>query len=216
MPSLSVGVKKVAVHWSLIACLRSGASNSSSSFSWLQNSLLTNWLPKYDKHIQAVFISLKLENLNTMMLQQLDKWCEQDDQYMNILSNVAGTKNLYSSVVEGQLNDISDKLCWYYFSTLFPCFLVLQRCRWSSTCFCSSLLSGCGQDSIWATGTCGCWSSTSSLTASWWANLLISLLLFVCLHMCSEFICYLIHVYSTFCRDMKWVYSNKIKPDFHF
>lgn len=57
--------------------------------------------------------------------------------------------------------------------------LVLQRCRWSSTCSYSSLWCGCGLGSIWATGTCGCSSSTSSLTACWWAPLPISTYLYV-------------------------------------
>lgn len=44
-----------------------------------------------------------------------------------------------------------------------------QRFRWSSTCSCSSPWSGCGQVFIWATSSFGCSSSTSSLTACWWA-----------------------------------------------
>lgn len=44
-----------------------------------------------------------------------------------------------------------------------------QRFLWSCTCSCSSPWSGCGQVFIWATSSCGCSSSTSSLIACWWA-----------------------------------------------
>lgn len=49
----------------------------------------------------------------------------------------------------------------------------VQRFHWFSTCSCSFHWSGCGQAFIWATSSYGCSSSTSSLTACWWAHWLL-------------------------------------------